>query len=112
MKQNIYVFRWARIYSLFKSSDLIDIYYWPHLFVLFLRELEPSQEYMCILKKKKKNYLLAVWADVADEPPAPAFSGPVLDAVDEQVAQLEHGEQGVLDEQDGGKGLLVLGRPL
>lgn len=111
MKQNIYVFRWARIYSLFKSSDLIDIYYWPHLFVLFLRELEPSQEYMCILKKKK-NYLLAVWADVADEPPAPAFSGPILDAVDEQVAQLEHGEQGVLDEQDGGKGLLVLGRPL
>lgn len=56
-------------------------------------------------------YLLAVKEDVVDEPPATAFSGPILDAVDEQVAQLVHGEQGVLDEQDGGKGLLELGRP-
>lgn len=56
-------------------------------------------------------YLLAVMEDVVDEPPVTAFSGPILDAVDEQVAQLVHGEQGVLDEQDGGKGLLVLGRP-
>lgn len=58
------------------------------------------------------DYLLAVEEGVADEPPAPAFSGPVLGAVDEQVVQLVHGEQGVLDEQDEGKGLLVLGRPL
>lgn len=47
-----------------------------------------------------------------DEPPVPAFSGPILDAVDEQVAQWVHGEQGVLDEQDEEKGFLALGRPL
>jgi len=64
------------------------------------------------LKGQSIIYLLAVKEDVVYEPPATAFSGPVLDEVDEQVAQLEHGEQGVLDEQDGGKGLLVLGRPL
>ena len=58
------------------------------------------------------DYLLAVEEDVADEPPVPAFSGPILDAVDEQVVQLVNGEQGVLDEQDEEKGLLVLGRPL
>lgn len=54
LKQNIYVFRWARIYYLFKSSDVIDIYYWPRLFVLFLTELEPSQEYTCIQKKNNE----------------------------------------------------------
>lgn len=60
---------------------------------------------------QEEAYLLAVEEDVADEPPVPTFSGPILDAVDEQVAQLVHGEQGVLDEQDEEKGLLVLGRP-
>lgn len=58
------------------------------------------------------TYLLAAEGDVADEPPVPAFSGPILDAVDEQVVQLVHEEQGALDEQDEEKGPLVLGRPL
>lgn len=58
------------------------------------------------------DYLLAVEEDAVDEPPVPAFSGPILDAVDEQVAQWVHGEQGVLDEQDEEKGFLALGRPL
>lgn len=63
-------------------------------------------------RKRRMNYLLAAEEDVADGPPVPSFSGPILGAVDEQVVQVVHGEQGVLDEQDEGKGLLVLGRPL
>lgn len=61
---------------------------------------------------QEEAYLLAAEEDVVDGPPVPSFSGPVLGAVDEQVVQVVHGEQGVLDEQDEGKGLLVLGRPL
>lgn len=58
------------------------------------------------------DYLLAAEEGAADGPPVPSFSGPILGAVGEQVVQVVHGEQGVLDEQDEGKGLLVLGRPL
>lgn len=58
------------------------------------------------------DYLLVAEEDVVDGPPVPSFSGPILGAVDEQVVQVVHGEQGGLDEQDEGKGLLVLGRPL
>lgn len=58
------------------------------------------------------HYLLATEEGAVDEPPVPASSGPILGAVDEQVVQSAHGEQGGLDEQDEGKGLLGQGRPL
>lgn len=82
-------------------------------FVLFLTKSVLQRRCISLWEKKvSMDYLLAAEEDVADEPPVPAFSEPILDAVDEQVVRLVHGEQGVLDEQDEEKGLLVLGRPL